>query len=194
MLNVSKTNINDRNLKIGKTRWQPEAVPSTSTAKNTVISPDFMVWKFCGKAQYRPKLCGNCAFPQTFHTIKLGEITVFVAVIIKQPLTQRLREVLRKHSYLYKVFMLLWLKSYGVQCYMHCVKSVRIRSFSGPCFPAFGLNADQKISEYGHFSPSDALQKLQKSKNIELFCWFFTRIVFVSTVDAFVTHPSYVFL
>ena len=23
---------------------------------------------------------------------------------------------------------------------LHCVKSVRIRSFSGPCFPAFGLN------------------------------------------------------
>ena len=29
----------------------------------------------------------------------------------------------------------------------HCVKSVRIRSYSGPHFPAFGLN----ISEYGHF-------------------------------------------
>ena len=93
LLNVSKTNINDRNLKIGKTRWQPEALPSTSTAKNTVISLNFMVWKF--------------AFPQNFHTMKLGEITVFFAVIIKQPLTQRLREVLRKHSYLYKVFMLL---------------------------------------------------------------------------------------
>ena len=24
----------------------------------------------------------------------------------------------------------------------HCVKSVRIRSYSGPCFPAFGLNTD----------------------------------------------------
>ena len=28
----------------------------------------------------RPKLCGNCAFPQNFHTRKLGEITVFIAV------------------------------------------------------------------------------------------------------------------
>ena len=27
-----------------------------------------------------PKLCGNCAFPQIFHTRKLGEITVFYAV------------------------------------------------------------------------------------------------------------------
>ena len=53
----------------------------------------------------------------------------------------------------------------------HCVKSVRIRSFSGPYFPAFGLNmdryrvslqnsvrmrenTDRKNSEYGHFSHS----------------------------------------
>ena len=28
----------------------------------------------------RPKLCGNCTFPQNFHTKKLGEITVFFAV------------------------------------------------------------------------------------------------------------------
>ena len=28
----------------------------------------------------RPKLCGNCAFPQNFYTRKLGEITVFYAV------------------------------------------------------------------------------------------------------------------
>ena len=28
-----------------------------------------------------PKLCGNCAFPQNFHTRKLGEITAFYAVI-----------------------------------------------------------------------------------------------------------------
>ena len=42
----------------------------------------------------------------------------------------------------------------------HCVKSVRIRSYSGPHFPAFGLNtqysvrmrenADQNNSEYRH--------------------------------------------
>ena len=38
---------------------------------------------------------------------------------------------------------------------MHCVKSMRIRSFFGPYFPAFGLNTDQKNFEYGHFSRSD---------------------------------------
>ena len=40
----------------------------------------------------------------------------------------------------------------------HCVKSVRIRSYSNPHFPAFGLHTerygvhmDQNNSEYGHF-------------------------------------------
>ena len=32
----------------------------------------------------------------------------------------------------------------------HCAKSVRIRSFSGPYFPAFRLNTDQNNSEYGY--------------------------------------------
>ena len=36
-----------------------------------MISPDFLVWKFCGKAQ----------FPQYFHTRKSCEITVFFAVL-----------------------------------------------------------------------------------------------------------------
>ena len=60
----------------------------SSTAKNTVISPDFLVWKFYGKAQFphsfrriRPKLCRNPTFPQNFHTRKSDEITVFFAVI-----------------------------------------------------------------------------------------------------------------
>ena len=36
-----------------------------------------------------------------------------------------------------------------------CVKSVRIRSYSGPYFPTFGQNTDQNNSEYGRFSRSD---------------------------------------
>ena len=32
--------------------------------------------------EIRPKLCGNCALPQNFHTRKLGEITVFYALIV----------------------------------------------------------------------------------------------------------------
>ena len=50
------------------------------TAKNNVISPDFLVWKFCRKT-IRPKLCGNCAFPQSFHTRKSDEITIFFPVL-----------------------------------------------------------------------------------------------------------------
>ena len=38
---------------------------------------------------------------------------------------------------------------------IHSVKSVRIRSYSGPYFPAFGLNTDRNNSKYGHFSRSD---------------------------------------
>ena len=51
-----------------------------TTIKNTVISPNFLVYKFCGKEAIRPKLCGNCSFPQNLHTRKLGEITVFYVV------------------------------------------------------------------------------------------------------------------
>ena len=40
------------------------------TVKNPLISPNFLVWKFCGKAQ----------FPHSFHTRKLGEVTGFLGV------------------------------------------------------------------------------------------------------------------
>ena len=43
------------------------ANPGHSTAENNVISPNLLVWKFCGKVQF-PKLCGNRAFPP-FHKI-----------------------------------------------------------------------------------------------------------------------------
>ena len=33
----------------------------------------------------------------------------------------------------------------------HCVKSVRIWTYSRPEFPAFGLNTDQNNSKYGQF-------------------------------------------
>ena len=38
-----------------------------------------------------------------------------------------------------------------------CVKSVRIRRYSGPHFLAFGLNEDQNNSDYGHFLRSGDL-------------------------------------
>ena len=52
----------------------------------------------------------------------------------------------------------------------HCVNFVRTRSFSGPYFPAFGLNIDQKNSEYGHFSCSvyqRDLRKMRQAKQIK---------------------------
>ena len=39
----------------------------TNNAKNTLISPNFLVWNFCGKAQ-------------KFYTRKLGEITLIFTV------------------------------------------------------------------------------------------------------------------
>ena len=48
-------------------------------ASNTVISPNVLVWKFCGKAN-RVKLFENCVFPENFDTRKLGEITVSYVV------------------------------------------------------------------------------------------------------------------
>ena len=62
----------------------------------------------------------------------------------------------------------------------YCVKSVRVWSYSGPYFPAFGLNTerygvspysvrmrentDQNNSEYGHFLHSE---KSQKKSNLK---------------------------
>ena len=57
----------------------------TITAKNTLISPDFLMWKFCGKAQF-PQSFGqiirNYAETVPFHKISTpgNEITVFFAV------------------------------------------------------------------------------------------------------------------
>ena len=54
----------------------PKVSGQKISAKNTVISPNFLV---C-----RPKLCGNYAFPQNFQTKELGEITVFFTVNINK--------------------------------------------------------------------------------------------------------------
>ena len=43
-----------------------------------------ILWKGTVSSQFRAirsKLCGKCAFPQNSHTRKLGEITIFFAVI-----------------------------------------------------------------------------------------------------------------
>ena len=73
-----------------KVRYFTQWIILTISASNTEISPNFLCSKFCGKAQFsqsfgrianRQELWGNCAFPQNFQTRKLGEISVFYAVI-----------------------------------------------------------------------------------------------------------------
>ena len=44
-----------------------------------------ILWKGTVSSEFRairPKLCGNCAFPQNFHTRKLSEFSVFYAVSV----------------------------------------------------------------------------------------------------------------
>ena len=43
-------------------------------------------------------------------------------------------------------------------------KSVRIRSYSGPYFPAFGMNTDRNNSEYGHLLHSEKKQSMSLIK------------------------------
>ena len=43
---------------------------------------------------------------------------------------------------------------------IHCVKSFRIRSCSGPYSARMRENTDQNNSEYGHFLYSDSLQSM----------------------------------
>ena len=50
-----------------------------TTAKNTVISHDFLVWKLCVKEQFQVRFAryfAETVFTQNFHTRKFGEITV----------------------------------------------------------------------------------------------------------------------
>ena len=56
----------------------------------------------------------------------------------------------------------------------HCMKSVRIRSFSGPSSAAFGWNTDQKISKYGHFLRNEFVSHcLRFASNLFLICFKF---------------------
>ena len=54
----------------------------------------------------------------------------------------------------------------------NCVKIVRNRSFSAPYFPAFGLNAHQKNSDYRHFSRSVYADDSDKSSSRDFFSCF----------------------
>ena len=49
-------------------------------AKNTVILPHFLEWKFFEKSQFPRKPCGKCVFSQNFHTRILGDMTVYFTI------------------------------------------------------------------------------------------------------------------
>ena len=55
---------------------------------------------------------------------------------------------------------------------IHCVKSVRIRSYSGLYSVRMRENTDQNNSEYGHFLQSDMLSsiKLILTKFLSFLC------------------------
>ena len=46
---------------------------------------------------------------------------------------------------------------------LHCVKSVRIRSYSGPYSVRMRENTNQNNSEYGHFSGSVGLNTFKEN-------------------------------
>ena len=45
-----------------------------TTALNTVLSPNFLVWKFCGNAQFLQRISRNCAETVRFRKIPHSEI------------------------------------------------------------------------------------------------------------------------
>ena len=133
---------------------------------------------------YRLKLYRKCCLWQ-----KYGEITF------------QMRHILREKQFLYLMLMPMprcWCHSFKM-AYPYCVKSVRIRSYSGANFPAFGVNmerywiclspysvrmwenADQNNFEYGHFLRSLSLSKF----SIITFFLLFILIIEQTTTTKF---------
>ena len=70
---------------------------------------------------------------------------------------------------------------------LYCVKGVRIWSFSGPYFPAFGMNTNQKNSEYGRFLCNvdfywEPMLSYENIKGIYFFIKFFYQIHIISII------------
>ena len=69
-------------------KLQALAVSLAALLTLTKISPNFLLWKFFGNSQFRmirSKLRGNFAFPQNFHTGKLGELRYFMQCGLREP-------------------------------------------------------------------------------------------------------------
>ena len=50
-----------------------------------------------------------------------------------------------------RILRILIVENLYITTYIHCVKSFRIRSYSGPYLVRMRENTDQNNSEYGHF-------------------------------------------
>ena len=79
---------------------QPLTNSATLTAKNTLISPDFLVWKFCGKAQFPHsfgQIAQNYAETVPFRNISTPGNRVkwryFRSVLLKYPLKGFFRHI-----------------------------------------------------------------------------------------------------
>ena len=86
----------------------------------------------------------------------------------------------------------LSLTRHAVVTKFHCVKGVRIRSFSGPHFPAFGLNTD--ICRVNiHIQSECGKIRTKKTPNMEPFCRVFIAFKTIHVVKLLYVFKSFNF-
>ena len=130
----------------------------------------------------RPKLCGNCAFLQNFHTKKLGEnYGIFRSDCY-------LSKVAHLDSSLHKK------RSFPLKISLHCVKSVQIRSFS---WSEYRKIRTRKNSVFGHFlrSVSNPYWKTLNGKetlNIKLHFLCFASWIHINCFFLIYTSARYI--
>ena len=78
---------------------------------------------------------------------------------------------------------------WGIIQLLHCVKSVRIRSYSGPYSVRMRENADQNNSEYWYFSRSAALREVLRII-LRLRIWKLDRLLIRRIVSLYLTKLS----
>ena len=79
-----------------------------------------------------------------------------------------------------------------------CVKSVRIRSYTGPFFLTLGLNTDQNKSEYRYFLRSATvaiwIEIRRDARQFENFQWCFTRLEISHSNDSISDLEKFTYL
>ena len=80
---------------------------------------------------------------------------ILCTVFLSKKFEQRIQDALQIKYY----FLKSWSRKIVEPNVLHCVKSVRFRSYSGPYFPAFGMNTERysvslrNQSECGKYGP-----------------------------------------